>query len=193
MGRLSQLLSFVRQSISGVFTTDVQVDPGGGANVTALHAADAGDDSYPLAGDTAITAPSSGSGREVVVGYVDTANEPKAAEGEKRIYARKPDGTLACALWLKANGDAVFEDANGAVVARIASDGTTHLGAETGAALMARADRVDTEIDKLWTALGAHVHAVTVTGSATTQSGTTLAPSVSDTSAPTGADNVRGT
>jgi len=194
MGRLSQLLAFVRRQVDGAFTSEAQIDPGGGASVTALHASVPGDDAHPLPSDTVVSVPCSGSGREVVVGYIDTANEPTSEPGCRRIYARRDDGTIACSLRLLSNGE-VFVDngSGGTTILRIDQDGNVHLGGASGAALIARADRTDAEIAKLWEVLGSHVHAVTVTGSATTQSGTTAVAAVEDISAPTGADKVYGT
>lgn len=153
MGRLNALRSFVRREVDGIHTSDVEVDPGGDQIATVEHASAPGDDAHPLTIDTVVTVERQGAGREVAVGYLDTKLEPKTAPGEKRIYARKSDGTLACALWLKNDGNIVFEDAAGTVVARIAPDGTNHVGAETGVAALARADKVDAEINRIWSVL----------------------------------------
>lgn len=189
MGKLTTTKSFARVDEDGTRRSDVQVDPGGNTTVTALHAIGIGDDSVPLPDDTAVTVELEGKGRLAVVAYLDTENEPKAEAGERRIYARKADGTVAAALWLKATGDVVFEDSAGAVVARIAADGTVHLGAETGAAQLARADLVDAEISRIWDVLTTWTVAAGDGGGALQTAATTASASVGS----TGADNVRGT
>ena len=86
----------------------------GNPNITAEHYADAGDDSFPLTTDYAVLAEIPGTGRYVVVGYVDPVNAPKGFEGDKRIYARDPNtGLSVVETWLKSDGTAVTENANG--------------------------------------------------------------------------------
>lgn len=119
MGRLARLLSFVRLSRNGANISDVKVDPGGGPNVTAEHMADAGDDSHPLVTDYVALNSDSGSGREMVIGYLDPINTPKALVGDKRIYARIPNTGLAVVeVWLKNDGEAFISNANGSVTLR---------------------------------------------------------------------------
>lgn len=125
MGRLSSLVSFVRRTIDGIHTTDVEVDPGGGTNVTGLHASAPGDDAYPLPEDTAIIVPSGGSGRVAVVGYVDTKNEPKAAKGDRRIYSRDGDGVAVAEVWLKADGSIVVTNEQGGSIEMAAGGDVT--------------------------------------------------------------------
>ncbi len=144
----------------GAQVTDVQVDPGGGANVSAEHFSAAGDDAPPLPGDSAITVPSSGRGKEAVVGYVDPNSEPVAAPGEKRVYARDGDGVLVAEIWLKGDGDLVIKSVTHGVAVRLASDGV-HLGDETGAADIPRADRTDAEITRIYDAVANWVPAAT--------------------------------
>lgn len=105
MGRIARLLSFVRVMRRGVRLTDVKADPGGGANVTAAHFAAPGDDSNPLRDDYVALLPIPRSGGDVVVGYADTLNAPKAEPGEKRIYARDADtGAAVAEVWIKSDG-----------------------------------------------------------------------------------------
>lgn len=189
MGRLNALISFVRRFVEGVRTSDVQVDAGGRATVTADHASTPGDDSFPLPGDTVITIPRPGSGRQVAIAYMDTAHEPRAEAGEKRIYARKSDGTLACAIWLLNTGDTVFETANGSLIMRVAFDGTIHLGDQTGTAPMSRADRNDAEIQRIWSVLTGFTPSPGDGGTALK----TLAASTYTSVQPTAADKVFGT
>lgn len=63
---------------------------------------------------------------------------------------------------------------------------SVRLGDSTATDFVALASKVDAEIDKLWTALSLHVHPGVTTGP-----GSTGAPVVVDTSAPTGATKVK--
>lgn len=109
MGRIARLLSFVRATRNDAKVNDVKVDPGGGANVTAQHFADAGDDSFPLTSDYVALSPDRGSGRQTAIGYLDPINKPKASAGDKRIYARDADsGETIVELWLKSDGTATI-------------------------------------------------------------------------------------
>lgn len=83
---------------------DITADPGGGANVSAEHFAPSGDDSPPLAGDSVALEDSAGSGLKQATGYYDPNNESKAADGEKRIYARDATGAATAEIWLKGDG-----------------------------------------------------------------------------------------
>lgn len=112
---LGKLLSFIRGTRNSAKLSDVKLDPGGGPNVTAEHFSAPGDDSYPLAGDYVVNVSIQRSGGSAVVGYLDPKNDQKAATGEKRIYARKADGSSVVELWLKNDGTAVLENANGKI------------------------------------------------------------------------------
>ena len=114
MGRLAKLLSFVRVTRNGAKLSDVKVNPGGGANITAEHFAPPGDDSHPLPGDYVALNTDSGSGRESAIGYLDPLNEPKAGPGDKRIYARDENGVLIVEVWLKSTGEATILNDSGA-------------------------------------------------------------------------------
>ena len=129
MGLISELLSFLRTEEDGAHVSDAKIDPGDGANVTARHFADAGDDSHPLPGDFVATVEAPGSGGAQVTGYLDTVNEPQAAAGEKRIYSRDSDGAVMAVVWLKA-------------------DGTIELGSPDD--FVALAAKVDAEIQRIW-------------------------------------------
>lgn len=115
MGRIAKLLSFVRLTRNNAKVSDVKVDPGGGANITAEHFSAPGDDSHPLPGDYVALNTNSGTGREDAIGYVDPLNEPKALPGDKRIYARDENGVLIVEIWLKNTGEATIFNANGSV------------------------------------------------------------------------------
>jgi len=121
MTRISKLLSFIRLKRNGANITDVKVNPGGGANVTAEHFATPGDDAYPLLTDYVLLAPSTGTGRESAVGYLDPINTPKASEGDKRIYGRDTSGSNINEVWLKNDGSILISNDNGSMLLR--SDG----------------------------------------------------------------------
>lgn len=116
MGWVGRLLSFVRVQRNGANVSDVEVDTGGGATVTAEHFQPAGDDAFPLTTDYPTGHDVQQTGRRAVVGYVDPINTPKAAEGEKRIYARDADsGVEVAEVWLKADGTITAGNDNGSV------------------------------------------------------------------------------
>lgn len=117
MGRITRLLSFVRTVANGAQVSDVKVDPGGGANITAQHFSAPGDDAHPLATDYAATIDVQRTGSEAAVGYVDPLNEPKAQAGDKRIYARDAStGAVIVEVWLQNNGTGTLSNDNGSVV-----------------------------------------------------------------------------
>ena len=113
MSRVALVRCTERVTDDGGHGLDVVCDPGGDENVTAPHFADPGDDSCPLPGDYAALEESAGAGAEQAVGYADVQNAGKAGPGEKRIYARDPTGKPVAALWLKADGSIVAENAGG--------------------------------------------------------------------------------
>ncbi len=112
MGRLAKILSFVRVSKNGKNYSDVKVDTGGDANVTAQHFSPPGDDSHPLKDDCAAIINDMGTGRKNSIGYIDTKNQPKAGEGEKRIYARDSSGVSIAEIWVKNTGEITIENSS---------------------------------------------------------------------------------
>jgi hypothetical protein len=118
VGRIATLLSFVRTLRHGANVSDVKINPGGGPNITAEHFAPAGDDAHPLTTDYVITNEIPRQGGEVVVGYIDPKNTPKAQPGDKRIYARDSSGAVIVEVWLKNDGTALITNANGSVTLR---------------------------------------------------------------------------
>ena len=92
----------------GAELVEVKVDAGGGELLTLEHVADCGEDSPPLPDDFAAIAESTGAGAVRSAGYADHKNKGKALAGEKRIYARSPDGAVAAEGWLHGNGDIEF-------------------------------------------------------------------------------------
>lgn len=115
MGLISRLLSFVRTQRNNAQISDVKLDPGGGANITAEHFAPPGDDSHPLPNDYVYSASTPQRGRFAAIGYIDTLNAPKAAAGEKRIYARNSSGAPVVEVWLKNDGTATVVNSAGQV------------------------------------------------------------------------------
>lgn len=129
--RLAKVLSFLRTLRNEAWVSDVKVDRAGGDNRTPEHYADPGDDSFPLSGDYAATGNFEGNTRSAVIGYLDPVNEPKAAAGDKRIYARDAStGVLIVDFWLKNDGTAITENKNGRIT--LAPDGSTTIESPIG-------------------------------------------------------------
>jgi len=103
-GTLATVISTERREEEGVQMVDVIVDAGGGDNVPAELYQPPGEDSLPLPGDGALLQEAPGTGSKAVVGFHDPLNTGTAADGEKRGYSRKADGTPAAEFWLKADG-----------------------------------------------------------------------------------------
>jgi hypothetical protein len=114
-GVLGDVVEFLRSVIGGKQAPEAKVDRGGGDAITAYHFASPGDDSQPLPGDVAYLAPDDGTGTAHILGYQDPETTPVAEAGEKRIYARSGPGTLACEVWLKADGSVVISNDVGSV------------------------------------------------------------------------------
>lgn len=114
-GVVGRVLAFARVVRNSAQTSDVQLDPGGGPNITGQHFAPPGDDAFPLSTDYAYSAPTPQAGRFATLGYIDPKNAPVAQAGEKRIYARKADGTVAVQLWLKSDASAILSNALGRI------------------------------------------------------------------------------
>lgn len=116
MGRIASILSFSRIEQSGVKTSNVKINTGGGVNITAQHYSAPGDDSYPLETDFAAISSIPRRGGAIAIGYLDPLNTPKAQKGDKRIYARDSSGVVVAEVWLKndntilaTNGSGSFE------------------------------------------------------------------------------------
>lgn len=130
MGLIAKLLSFGRvQTEEGANVSDVKIDPGGGANITAQHFGPPGDDSYPLPDDYVAVVPAGGSGTESAVGYIDTENQAQALAGEKRLYSRDANGAVKTVIWLKNDGSLVIQ--NGAGTIQMATGGTVTINGVT--------------------------------------------------------------
>lgn len=115
MGRIASILSFLRVTKRGAEQSEVKLDPGGEANLTAQSFAPAGDDSQPLPGDYAITSDVPQTGGVAAVGYVDPVSPAVAGPGESRRYARDSSGATMSEQWLKSDGTAISLNANGSI------------------------------------------------------------------------------
>ena len=104
MGQIAVVIHFLPGA-----KPSVKCDLGAKQIVTAEHYAGLGEDTHPLPGDFVIVERSSGSGRWQVTGYYDPHNAGAAAPGERRTYARTPDGSLACVVHCKASGEVSIE------------------------------------------------------------------------------------
>lgn len=126
MSNIARLLSFVRVVRQDVNISEVTIDTGGDVNHTADHFAPSGDDSHPLETDYVLATDIPQSGTKVVINYLDSINEPKTGEGEKRIYARDPStGETVNEVWLKNNGDVLLSNDNGSIL--LQADGTVNI------------------------------------------------------------------
>lgn len=145
MGLITEILGVTRTDEDGAPVEDIQIDGGGGANVTARHVAPPGDDSPPLAGDKAFVVEGPQTGSEVAVGYLD-GTAKQAAPGEKRVYARDSSGNPVMVVWLKHDGGA---EGGPSIELGIDPSDFVALASQTQAA-----------IDKIYTALNALAAAV---------------------------------
>jgi len=131
MGRIAVILSFLRITKNEAKQTDVKLNPGGGANLTAQNFAPAGDDSQPLPGDYAITSTIPQTGGAAVVGFVDPLSEPVAGPGEVRRYARDAEGKTTAQQWIKADGTVLTSNEKGSIA--LMPDGSIVLTTPHGA------------------------------------------------------------
>ena len=131
MGRIARILSFLRIDKNEAKQTDVKLDPGAGANITAQNFAPAGDDSQPLPDDYAITSSIPQTGGAAVVGFVDPNSEPVAGAGEVRRYARDADGVTVAQQWIKADGTVLTSNDKGSI--ELKPDGSIVMTTPSGA------------------------------------------------------------
>ena len=125
MGSIARVLSFERVIKGGVEVSVAKINPDGGANITAPHFADAGNDSHPLPTDYVVTTSIRGSGREAAAGYADPLNEGKTTPGEARIYGRDSSGVTVNEVWLKDDGTILAANDNGEI--KLKPDGGSEL------------------------------------------------------------------
>jgi hypothetical protein len=105
MGRLAVVVSTKRLVVEGSQVVELVVDTGGGNTVTVDHFDGAGEDALPLPGDLIALEEGDGAGNLLAVAYHDSKNAGTAAEGERRTYARGPDGAVVAEIWAKGSGD----------------------------------------------------------------------------------------
>lgn len=114
MGLRARILEIVQAVRNGLTVLDVRSDPGGGAAVTGVHFSAPGDDARALPGDyVELSRLERSNGAYQVLGYIDGANAPQAAAGEKRIYSRNAAGAVQASVWLKADGSILIANAAG--------------------------------------------------------------------------------
>ena len=125
MGRLARVISFLQGSVNGRQVSDVTLDPGGEAFITAEQFTNSGEDAHPLDKDIAVTVFIERIGGEVTVGYIDPNNDAVSDPGEKRIYARDLGGASVVDLHLKNDGSAVLDNGNGFI--ELQANGTVNI------------------------------------------------------------------
>lgn len=134
---------------------EVKANLGSGEIKNAQMVQPPGEDSNPIASDTAYLAPGVRSGEAVATGYVDTVNAPSAAQGEKRFYSRVAStGAVATEIHMKADGSVVITASadvtiNGNLVVTGDIDGT---------AITASAALTGATVDSATTSLDLHIH-----------------------------------
>ncbi len=96
--------SFERITDENGEAVEVKVDPVDGPLLTIENFPPCGDDAPPLSTDNAAIKEATGTGTAQAVGYQDPKNKGKALGGEKRMYGRAPDGTVAAEIWIHGDG-----------------------------------------------------------------------------------------
>jgi hypothetical protein len=110
MGLVALVQSYTAELAAGVHSALVKAVVSGRNILTVQHFGPPGDDSQPLAGDFVSLKETSGAGAYDAVGYHDPKNQPKAAPGERRSYARDPvTGAVVSEVWQKNTGEVVIE------------------------------------------------------------------------------------
>jgi hypothetical protein len=138
MGRINRVLSFLRITKNEANQSELKLDPGAGANVTASYFAPVGDDSVPLATDYALTTDTPQTGGVATVGFADTVSEPVAVAGETRRYSRDAEGATVAQNHLKADGSVVTSNEGGSIT--LLADGTIKLTSNENASITLLAD-----------------------------------------------------
>lgn len=178
MGLIGSVIEFLREQIEGEQVIGVKFDPGGEDTAIADHVAPAGIDAPPLQDDYVGVTQGAGTGRWVVLGYVDPKNEGIANPGEVRLYSRDSDGAVLVTLRMAADEEFV------------------HIGQDVCEELIARADRVEAELEKLKTAHNDHKHAHDVCAGGTSAvgalAGTSDTPDKTYDPGAVGCDKVKG-
>lgn len=128
----------------------VRCDLGGEDSATADPFAPAGDDAPPLTGDDVALSEAPGAGGYQVTGFGD-ATDKKAAGGEKRIYARDPDGAPVAEVWCKGDGSISIEQLTSGASVLIDPEGNVRLGSASASVEVALASLVHQAIADMLT------------------------------------------
>ena len=115
MGLIALVQKVIRTERHEAKITDIQVDPGGGASFVGENYGAPGDDYTPLLTDYAATMGVAGSGRSVIVGYLDPKNADITEPGERRIYSRNSEGVIQAEFWLKSDGSVIVTNEGGSL------------------------------------------------------------------------------
>lgn len=153
MGMIATVKEFLRETVEGAFIPSVKVDTGGEDTLIAAHGTPPGVDAVPLDNDYVLLAKGAGTGRYVIVGYIDPVNEGTAVKGAWRAYARNPeDGSVRATIRLAEDEDFV------------------HLGQDVCEHGIPRDDKLQAQLDAIATAFNGHTHDYidTVSGSGPT-------------------------
>ena len=129
MGYYAQLKQSIKRITGSAKTTDIICDVGSGACRQPHLYQPAGDDSQGLPGDFLYIGDAARNSTAAVIGSIDPINEQKSGPGEKRIYARKEDGTTAVEIWLKADGSVIASNEIGGYV--LNADGSVNINGIT--------------------------------------------------------------
>jgi len=139
VGLIGSFLELTRTTDSDAEVTEVKVDLGGNDLLTAQHYQPSGFDAHPLPDDYILLAPGPEAGSYVIAGYLDGKNANVSRPGDLRLYVRDGNGAVKGELHLT-------------------NDGQEPDWQATAGALIARADRVEAELEKLKTAHNDHTH-----------------------------------
>lgn len=99
-----------------------EIEGGESDGATLDHFAPAGDDSPPLPDDFAIAIELDGESDTYVSGGYADETDKVAKPGEKRIYARDPDGAVVSEIYLPGDGSIAITQTGGASIT-VATDG----------------------------------------------------------------------
>lgn len=113
MGLISKVINYLVTIRNNANVNDVTIQTGGNFNITAEQYNDAGSFSQPLTTDYAVAVRDSGTGRMIVVGFVDPLNENEANAGDSGIYGRNAAGTVVCRVFCRSDGSVEINNANG--------------------------------------------------------------------------------
>jgi hypothetical protein len=104
VGALGRVLQAIKETKRDVTVRVIKATMRAGENVLAELFGPAGDDSPPLPDDMGFFSDNSQTGGRSCLGSIDQVNEPEAAPGERRLYARDSNGNPIVVVWLKGDG-----------------------------------------------------------------------------------------